>query len=78
MGYPNGFTPNTCLPSYARGVGIEPTRRGFGDLPDALSVPRKLPDLARDRHRIRTPTEIQTPIFPLEGERPVQLDDGGK
>ena len=25
-----------------------------------------------------TPTEIQTPIFPLEGERPVQLDDGGK
>jgi len=24
-----------------------------------------------------TPTEIQTPIFPLEGERPIQLDDGG-
>ena len=26
---------------FALGVGIEPTRRGFGDLPDALSVPRK-------------------------------------
>ena len=46
---------------FARGVGIEPTRRGFGDLPDTLSVPRKLPDLARDRHRIRTPREIRTP-----------------
>jgi hypothetical protein len=24
---------------FALGVGIEPTRRGFGDLPDTLSVP---------------------------------------